>query len=33
MMQEYVAGKLDRQELAEELTEYWKGAEVIAHGS
>jgi hypothetical protein len=33
MMQEYVAGKLDRQELAEELTEYRKGAEVIAHGS
>ena len=33
MMQEYLAGKLDRQELAEELTEYWKGAEVIAHGS
>ena len=31
MMQEYLGGRIDREELAQELTEYWKGASVIEH--
>ncbi len=31
MMQKYLGGQIDRQGLADELTEYWKGATVIAH--
>ena len=30
-MQKYLGGKIDRQGLADELTEYWKGATPIAH--
>ena len=30
-MQKYLDGKIDREGLAEELTEYWKGATIIEH--
>ncbi len=30
-MQKYLGGEVDREGLAEELTEYWKGAAVIEH--
>ena len=30
-MQKYLGGKIDRQGLADELTEYWKGATPIEH--
>ena len=30
-MQKYLGGEIDREELANELTEYWKGAAVIEH--
>lgn len=30
-MQKYLGGKIDRQGLADELTNYWKGATIIAH--
>jgi len=31
IMQKYLGGEIDRQGLADELTEYWKGAEIIEH--
>jgi raffinose/stachyose/melibiose transport system substrate-binding protein len=31
LMQKYLGGELDREGLAEDLTEYWKGAAVIEH--
>lgn len=31
IMQEYLAGKIDRSELAEKLTTYWAGASVVEH--
>ena len=31
IMQKYLGGQIDRQGLADELTEYWKGATLIEH--
>ncbi len=31
LMQKYLGGELDREGLAEDLTEYWKGASIIEH--
>ena len=31
MMQKYLGDEIDREELADELTGYWKGAAIIEH--
>lgn len=31
IMQKYLGGEIDRQGLADELTEYWKGATIVEH--